>query len=81
MLINKLLQILKSFLYWQISERATIDDIEEYCELLYEKAEDKVRGTALVLQLSRNPDNLEELSQNGECLVCRCALYVIELQY
>jgi hypothetical protein len=32
--------------------------------LLYEKAEEKVRGTALILQLSRNPDNLEELSQN-----------------
>jgi hypothetical protein len=48
----------------EIAERATIDDIEDYCELLYEKAEEKVRGTALILQLSRNPDNLEELSQN-----------------
>lgn len=34
-------------------------------ELLYEDLPEKIRGTALILQLSRNPDNLEELATNG----------------
>ena len=41
-------------------------DIEEYLELLYESLSEKTRGTALILQLARNPDNLLELSGNGE---------------
>eukprot|EP00118_Oscarella_pearsei_P007156 m.33925 g.33925 ORF g.33925 m.33925 type:complete len:801 (+) comp31926_c0_seq8:57-2459(+) len=48
----------------QIKEKAFIDNIEDYKELLYEGTEDKLKGTALILQLTRNPDNLEELSQN-----------------
>jgi len=39
--------------------------MDEYLELLYEDVPEKLRGTALILQLSRNPDNLEELFQNG----------------
>lgn len=39
--------------------------MDEYIELLYEDIPDKVRGSALILQLARNPDNLEELLLNG----------------
>lgn len=45
-------------------EVANINDLEDYIELLYEDVTSKVRGSSLILQLSRNPDNLEELSQN-----------------
>ena len=47
---------------------ANINDLEEYIELLYEDGEPKVRGSALILQLARNPDNLEELSSNETLL-------------
>ena len=50
---------------FQLDEQANINDIEEYVELLYEDLPEKIRGTALILQLTRNPDNLEELSVNG----------------
>ena len=50
----------------EIDEMANINDLDEYLELLYEDVPEKLRGTALVLQLARNPDNLEELFQNGE---------------
>lgn len=50
---------------FQIDEVANINDMDEYIELLYEDIPDKVRGSALVLQLARNPDNLEELLING----------------
>jgi len=49
----------------EIDEVANINDMDEYLELLYEDVPEKLRGTALILQLSRNPDNLEELFQNG----------------
>ncbi|XP_072014617.1 kinesin-associated protein 3-like [Amphiura filiformis] len=48
----------------ELDETANINDIEDYIELLYEDIPEKVRGTALILQLARNPDNLEELLQN-----------------
>lgn len=34
-------------------------------ELLYEDIQEKIRGAALIFQLARNPDNLEELMQHG----------------
>ncbi|EPQ08640.1 Kinesin-associated protein 3 [Myotis brandtii] len=49
----------------EIDEVANINDMDEYIELLYEDIPDKVRGSALILQLARNPDNLEELLLNG----------------
>ncbi|XP_072367313.1 kinesin-associated protein 3a [Scyliorhinus torazame] len=52
----------------EIDEIANINDIEDYIELLYEDIPDKVRGSALILQLARNPDNLEELLQNETAL-------------
>ncbi|XP_045200399.1 kinesin-associated protein 3-like [Mercenaria mercenaria] len=48
----------------EIDEVANINDLEDYLELLYEDVPEKIRGSALLLQLSRNPDNLEELFQN-----------------
>ena len=48
----------------EVKEEANINDLEDYIELLYEDVARKVRGSGLILQLSRNPDNLEELSQN-----------------
>lgn len=48
-------------------EKASIRNIDEYVELLYEELADKIRGSALILQLARHPDNLEELEKNGEC--------------
>lgn len=50
----------------EIDEVANINDLDEYLELLYEDVPEKIRGSALLLQLSRNPDNLEELFQNGQ---------------
>uniref|UniRef100_A0A8V5HGJ5 Uncharacterized protein n=1 Tax=Melopsittacus undulatus TaxID=13146 RepID=A0A8V5HGJ5_MELUD len=52
----------------EIDEVANINDMDEYIELLYEDIPDKVRGSALVLQLARNPDNLEELLINEGAL-------------
>jgi len=52
----------------EIDEVANINEMDEYLELMYEDVPEKLRGTALVLQLSRNPDNLEELFQNGRHL-------------
>nr|XP_034300239.1 kinesin-associated protein 3 isoform X1 [Crassostrea gigas] len=48
----------------EIDEVANINDVDDYMELLYEDVPEKVRGSALLLQLARNPDNLEELFQN-----------------
>ncbi|KAG2461649.1 KIFA3 protein, partial [Polypterus senegalus] len=48
----------------EIDEIANINDMDNYIDLLYEDNADKVRGSALILQLARNPDNLEELLQN-----------------
>ena len=53
----------------ETDEVANINDLDEYLELLYEDVPEKIRGSALLLQLSRNPDNLEELFQNGNKLV------------
>lgn len=47
-------------------EKASIRNIDEYVELLYEELPEKIRGSALILQLARHPDNLEELEKNGE---------------
>lgn len=50
---------------YQIDEEANINKIDEYMELLYEGFPEKIRGSTLILQLARNPDNLEELLHNG----------------
>lgn len=47
---------------------AKIGDIDEYLELLYESTSEKIKGTALILQVAQNPDNLEEMIQNESVL-------------
>merc|ERR1711962_604756 len=51
-----------------LEETANINDLEDYIELLYEEVAGKIRGSGLILQLARNPDNLDELSQNETLL-------------
>ncbi|GAB6027026.1 Kinesin-associated protein 3, variant 2 [Chamberlinius hualienensis] len=48
---------------------ANLNDMESYIELLYENIAEKVKSSAMVLQLARNPDNLEELAQNETLLL------------
>lgn len=45
--------------------KVSIRNIEDYIELLYEDLQDKIQGSSCLLQLARNPDNLEELQKNG----------------
>ncbi|KAK4475956.1 hypothetical protein MN116_001194 [Schistosoma mekongi] len=45
----------------EINETAHLTDVDDYLELLYENISEKLRASALILQLARNPDNLEEL--------------------
>jgi hypothetical protein len=47
------------------TDKASIRNIDEYIELLYEELPERIRGSAYILQLARNPDNLEELEKNG----------------
>lgn len=48
-----------------VDEKASICKIDEYIELLYEDLPERIRGSVLILQLARHPDNLEELAKNG----------------
>ncbi|XP_032366016.1 kinesin-associated protein 3, partial [Etheostoma spectabile] len=52
----------------ELDEEASISSISEYVELLYEDVQEKIRGATLILHLARNPDNLEELTQNETAL-------------
>lgn len=46
-------------------ERAVISNVDSYIELLYEEIPGKIKGSSLILQLARVPDNLLELTKNG----------------
>lgn len=48
----------------QPTEQATMADLESYLESLYDDLQAKIKGTALILQLARTPDNLFELAGN-----------------
>jgi len=50
----------------QPEELASMAELETYLESLYEDLPAKIKGTALILQLARTPDNLIELASNGE---------------
>uniref|UniRef100_A0A1A8JY37 Kinesin-associated protein 3b n=1 Tax=Nothobranchius kuhntae TaxID=321403 RepID=A0A1A8JY37_NOTKU len=52
----------------ELNEEASITKMDEYVELLYEGIPEKIRGSGLILQLARNPDNLEELLYNEAAL-------------
>lgn len=45
---------------------AVLNSIDDYVELLYDDIPEKIKGSALILQLARNPDNLIELARNGK---------------
>ena len=49
----------------RVSGQANLNDLDSYRDMLYENVPDKIKGSALVLQLARNPDYLEELCHNG----------------
>lgn len=49
----------------QPTEHATMSELESYLESLYDDLQAKIRGTGLILQLARTPDNLFELAENG----------------
>ncbi|XP_043259731.1 kinesin-associated protein 3 isoform X1 [Colletes gigas] len=49
-------------------ERAVISNVDSYIELLYEEIPGKIRGSSLILQLARVPDNLHELTKNESLL-------------
>lgn len=55
-------------------EKASIRKIDEYVDLLYEDLPERIRGSALILQLARRPDNLEELQKNG-AQFCKCHFF------
>ena len=48
----------------QMEEQASMGKLDSYIELLYEELEGKIRGTALILQLAKQNENLQDLSQN-----------------
>ncbi|CAG9566979.1 unnamed protein product [Danaus chrysippus] len=47
---------------------AVLNHIDEYVELLYDDIPEKIKGSSLILQLARNPDNLIELARNEALL-------------
>ncbi|CAJ1059475.1 LOW QUALITY PROTEIN: kinesin-associated protein 3-like [Xyrichtys novacula] len=48
----------------ELDEVASINNLDEYMELLYEDIQEKIRGATLIFQLAQNPDNLVELMQD-----------------
>ncbi len=56
----------------KVGEDADINKLDEYIELLYEDLSDKIKGSWLILQLSKSSDNLIELT-NNETLICALA--------
>lgn len=51
-----------------IVEKASITNIEEYIELLYDDMSDKIKGSSLILQVAKDPNNLEEMSTSETVL-------------
>ncbi|CAF2386926.1 unnamed protein product [Rotaria sp. Silwood2] len=64
----------------QINETASLNDIDDYAEMLYEGVQDKIKGSALILQLARNPDNLSEIIQKESVLNVLTRVYKEEWQ-
>nr|XP_034185847.1 kinesin-associated protein 3 isoform X1 [Osmia lignaria] len=50
------------------TEHAVISNVANYKELLYEEIPGKIKGSSLILQLARIPDNLHELTKNESLL-------------
>ncbi|CAG2171472.1 unnamed protein product [Oppiella nova] len=56
----------------KVTEEAVIDKLDQYIELLYEDLADKIKASFLILKLSKNSENLIELTTN-ETLICALA--------
>lgn len=50
----------------EFNEKPSINNMEKYVEYLYEDTYEKVLGSAMILKLAKNSNNLEELATNGE---------------
>lgn len=48
----------------QQGPRASLDDLDDYMEMLYGSLEEKVKGTGMIVELARDASNLEVLSSN-----------------
>jgi len=48
-----------------ITDKPSINNLDLYVENLYEETYEKVIGSAMILRLAQNPNNLEELANNG----------------
>nr|XP_018668779.1 kinesin-associated protein 3 isoform X1 [Ciona intestinalis] len=49
-------------------EQPSINCIDDYIELLYEDVPSKIKASSMLLRLTRNPDNLEEMIQHETVL-------------
>ncbi|KAL0273934.1 UNVERIFIED_CONTAM: hypothetical protein PYX00_006494 [Menopon gallinae] len=49
-------------------EKPSINNMEKYVEYLYEDTYEKVLGSAMILKLAKNSNNLEELASNESAL-------------
>ena len=61
----------------QASEQATMTDLDDYLELLYDDLPSKIKGTGMILQLARTPDHLHSLAQSGEIYLKECTNRVV----
>ncbi|KAK6618968.1 hypothetical protein RUM44_003349 [Polyplax serrata] len=52
----------------EISEKASINNMDQYIEYLYENTCEKIMGSSMILCLVRNPNNLEEMAVNEAAL-------------
>ena len=66
--IVDMLPLYAVYMMLQPSEQATMSDLDDYLEQLYDDLPAKIRGTAMILQLARTPDNLQDLATSGESL-------------
>lgn len=62
-------------------EGANINCLNEYIELLYEGVADKIKGSSLILQLARDPENLDSLSKNGTFIKNSSVLLLLNLNF
>ena len=44
-------------------------ELDDYLELLYDDLPSKIKGTGMILQLARTPDNLLILAQTGKTVL------------
>jgi hypothetical protein len=59
----------------ELEEKANLAELDNYMELLYEDIPSRVKGTGLILQLARVPDNLQELAMNDALLLALARVF------